>query len=336
MKFGLFFNPTFTSKQSVVSLVQRAEALGYDSILTDDHVFRPDYWKRPGGDIEWEPFTILSYLAAKTSRIRLLAGCLVIPYRQPLAVAKAVASLDVLSDGRFILGAVPGYLPEEFAAFNLPLDERGAMTDEFLGVMKALWAKDNASFQGKWYRFKNISMHPKPVQRPHPPIWSGGSSLRAVRRAIEYGDAWFPLAFPVVTEEYKKQYEKIIKGFPVPTGATTPVDIKNGIAYGKDLAKKLGKPYKMDVVLLAGFIQVAETPSTKPSQMEGRTAEASREAPPKADIFRGRGTPQHLISEFKRYKAAGVDYFVIGFGGKTEEQFLQQVERFAKEVMPKV
>jgi probable F420-dependent oxidoreductase len=336
MKFGLFFNPAFTSKQSVVRLVQRAEAIGYDSILTDDHIFRPDYWKRPGGDIEWEPFTILSYLAAKTSRIRLLLGCLVVPYRQPLAVAKAVASLDVLSDGRFILGAVPGYLPEEFSAFNLPLDERGAMTDEFLGVMKALWTQENASFSGRWYSFNNISMHPKPVQKPHPPIWSGGSSLRAVRRAIEYGDAWFPLAFPVVTEEYKNQYQKIIKGFPIPTGATAPADIRKGIAYGREHAKRLGKPYKMDVVLLTGFIQMTEEKSAAPAQMEGRTAEATREATPKSDVFRGSGTAEQLVREFKRYKAAGVDYFVVGFGGKTEQQFFGQAERFVKEVMPKV
>lgn len=336
MKFGLFFNPAFTSKESVIQLVGRAEALGYDSILTDDHVFRPDYWKRPGGDIEWEPFTILSYLAAKTSRIRLLVGCLVVPYRQPLAVAKAVASLDVLSDGRFILGVVPGYLPEEFTAFNLPIEQRGAMTDEFLAVMRELWTKESASFTGKWYSFKDISMHPKPVQRPHSPIWSGGSSLRAVRRAIEYGDAWFPLAFPVVTEEYKRQHEKIIKGFPIPTGATTPDDIRKGIAYGRETAKRLGKPYKMDVVLLTGFIQVDSAGGGKPLHMEGRTAEAARESSPKAESFRGRGSPEHLIGELKRYKAAGVDSFIVGFGGKTEAEFYQQVERFAKEVMPKV
>jgi probable F420-dependent oxidoreductase len=221
--------------------VVRAEGLGYDHTMTPDHVFVPEYWAKVVGDAWVDPFTLLSYVAARTSRIGLLLSCLVVPYRQPFATAEMVATLDQLSQGRFQLGIVPGYLKEEFETFGLPLEDRNEMTNEFMRIMIELWASDSASYQGKYYQCENVDVRPKCVHRPHVPIWVGGSSKQAMRRVAEFGDVWHPLGGPVIDEAYTSAHTRELAGKPLPTSGTTPDKLRNGIEFIRQLADEAGR-----------------------------------------------------------------------------------------------
>ena len=142
--------------EGYADIIARVEQLGYDFVTAADHVFVPPYWAELIGDLHFEPFTLFSYLAAKTSRIGLVFACMVVPYRQPFTTAKTVAAVDQLSGGRFSLGVVPGYLKEEFHTFGLPRVERSEMTNEFVRIMIELWTSDVASYVGRYYSCENV------------------------------------------------------------------------------------------------------------------------------------------------------------------------------------
>jgi probable F420-dependent oxidoreductase len=153
-----------------------------------------------------EQLTVLSFLAGITQRIRLVPSVMIVPYRNPLLAAKMLATLDVLSEGRLTVGIGVGWMEEEFVALGAPpFAERGAVTDEYVRAFKELWTSDNPTFEGKYCRFSDVNFLPKPVQKPHPPIWVGGQSRRAMRRAAELGDCWHPVgAIPAAPLEPEK------------------------------------------------------------------------------------------------------------------------------------
>jgi probable F420-dependent oxidoreductase len=137
---------------------------------------------------------VLSFLAALTGKIRLVTSITVIPHRGAVETAKLVATIDVLSHGRMTLGVGAGWMREEFEALGAPpFDQRGRVTDEYLRAFKILWTEDDPAFEGEFVRFQNISFLPKPRQKPYPPIWIGGESGPALRRAARYGDTWYPI-----------------------------------------------------------------------------------------------------------------------------------------------
>ncbi len=183
------------------TVAQQAEALGFRSLWVGDHIVIPTqvtseypyFGKFPQKpDTPYlDPMTVLSYVAACTSTIRLGTGVYIIPYRHPMITAKMVSTLDVLSQGRVIFGAGVGWMAEEFALLDAPYHERGAQTDEYLRAIKALWTEEEPSFEGRYHTFSHLRMEPKPVQKPHPPIWIGGHSRNAFRRAGTLGDGWY-------------------------------------------------------------------------------------------------------------------------------------------------
>ena len=180
---------------SLVQLATRAEALGFASVWVHDHVFNAGHvFRRIGHRPYYEPLTLLSYVAARTERVGLGTSVLVLPYHNPIRLAKAAATLDVLSGGRLILGVGVGAVPPESEALGSPYAERGTITDEAIAVMKELWTKDDPSFAGKYHRFSGMPFSPKPVQQPHIPILIGGNSRAAIRRAVRLGNGWHPLA----------------------------------------------------------------------------------------------------------------------------------------------
>ena len=153
-----------------------------------------------------EQITALAFMAGATKRIRLATSVLIVPHRNPLVAAKALATLDVLSGGRLIVGVGVGWCREEFEAVGCePFDERGAVTDEYIRAFKELWTSDDPTFEGQYVSFSDIWFLPKPVQKPHPPFWVGGESRPAIRRAATLCDGWYPIgnnpAFPVGTPE---------------------------------------------------------------------------------------------------------------------------------------
>lgn len=169
------------------------EGLGYHLLMTSDHVaVTTDVGKRYPAPL-FEPFSTLGWLAGITKRVLIGTTVIILPYRSPLEMARVFASIDQFSGGRFILGVGVGWAKEEFAALNVPFEKRGAMANEYLATIRKLWTQDTASFEGRFVRFANVDTRPRPAQSPHPPIWVGGASDAAMRRAIRYGDAWHPI-----------------------------------------------------------------------------------------------------------------------------------------------
>jgi probable F420-dependent oxidoreductase len=194
------------TRERIETLVRRAEELGFAHLSVSDHLVVPrrigsrypysatGAWAGAASGDCLDQFTLLAWLAAISRTARLITAVTVIPYRGAMHTAKIAATIDVLSGGRMVLGAGAGWLQEEFEALNAPpFEERGRVTDEWLHSFKILWTEDDPRFEGRHVRFADISFLPKPVQKPHPPIWVGGESPPALRRAVRYGDAWFPI-----------------------------------------------------------------------------------------------------------------------------------------------
>jgi probable F420-dependent oxidoreductase len=202
MHFGVMtqhFRP-HASTAAIRDVAQAAERLGYDSVWCMDHVVMPDVPAiAPFTTLVYDPLVALSYLAACTERVQLGTTVLIIPYRPPLVQASMLATLDAMSNGRLILGAGAGWLEPEFDALGVDFHRRGALTDEYLDAIRHLWTHDRAPFAGPTIRFENIVVEPKPVQQPYPPLWIGGSTPPALRRAARIGDAWHPTSQPPAT-----------------------------------------------------------------------------------------------------------------------------------------
>jgi probable F420-dependent oxidoreductase len=177
-----------------------AEDLGFESLWVGEHVVLPEP-RTAASPLAastplHDPLIALTYLAARTTRVRLGTGILILPLRNPAVLAKQVASLDVLSGGRILLGIGVGGLPEELAAVGVSMTERGARADEYLEAVRALWTMDKPHFEGRYVRLRDVDAHPRPVQRPVP-ILVGGHSSAALRRAVLRGQGWYGFGLEV-------------------------------------------------------------------------------------------------------------------------------------------
>src|ERR1700694_4022599 len=204
--FGAPVSGPLSTPDSLVRITVEGEAMGYDYTTISDHVVIPrdieakypysdtgEFPGRAGGD-RHEALTAVAFIAAKTSRLRLVTSVTVVPHRPAVLQAKMLATIDVLSKGRLTFGIGAGWMKEEFEALAVPpLPERGAVTDEYLNAFRELWTKDDPRFEARYVKFANIMFEPKPVQKPYPPIWVGGESGPALRRTARIGDAWYPI-----------------------------------------------------------------------------------------------------------------------------------------------
>lgn len=198
-QFGALARPPDVTHH-IRTVAQTAERLGYDVLWTADHIIFPQTITTPypyGGRFPYpttDPIlgiiATLSYVAALTARITLGSSVLVLPYRNPVVLAKELASLDVLSGGRLLLGVAAGWLKEEFDMLGVPFHERGRRTDEYIDLLRVLWTQDRATFHGRSFTMTDAACFPKPVQQPQPPIWIGGGSPAALRRVARRGDGW--------------------------------------------------------------------------------------------------------------------------------------------------
>jgi probable F420-dependent oxidoreductase len=192
--FSLLNNWGMDDAQALVALAVRADELGFDSVWVHDHVFNVGHvLDRIGGKPYYEPLTVLGFVAARTSRVRLGTSVLVLPYHNAIRLAKTAATLDVLSGGRLIMGVGVGLIQQEMEAMGSAYAQRGTITDESIAAMRALWTQDEPRFEGKHYRFAGMKFSPKPLQKPSIPIVIGGVSRAAIRRAARVGDGWQPL-----------------------------------------------------------------------------------------------------------------------------------------------
>ena len=210
MKFGVTVpnNWGIENAREALSFGPLAEELGYDSVWVMDHLFNNGYIRERLDDKPYyHPLATLSYLAATTERVLLGTSVLVLPYHNPVELAKYTATLDHMSDGRVTLGVGVGAMTEEFAALGIPMSERGALTNECIRVMKELWTNQAPSYHSSRWNFDDLRFSPKPVQQPHIPLWIGGASPGALRRAARLGDGWHPSG--LTPEEYAVRRQQV-------------------------------------------------------------------------------------------------------------------------------
>jgi probable F420-dependent oxidoreductase len=185
--------PSLVTSDAIARLSAAAEAAGFDAVFVTEHPIPGDEWLASGGHQALDPFVALSFAAAATTRVRLLTNLVIPAYRNPFLLAKSVASLDHLSGGRVVLGIGAGYLQPEFEALGVDFDERNELTDEAIATMRAVWNGRSVARSGRHWRAPGNTALPRPAIEGGPPIWIGGNSRRAMRRAVELADGWTPM-----------------------------------------------------------------------------------------------------------------------------------------------
>jgi len=197
MKIGFFGINTgvFSTREAITQVAKTAEDAGYESLWTGEHVVLVD---PQSGSSPVPPETnmvdtvaTLAFLAGITERIKLGSGIILLAQRNPVILAKELAGIDVLSDGRLLFGVGVGYVKEEFDVIGIPYEERGARVTEHIEAIRALWSQDKPNFQGQFTQISGVQSNPRPVQAPHPPIIIGGMSPPAYRRAVKQGNGWY-------------------------------------------------------------------------------------------------------------------------------------------------
>ena len=200
MNFGFIIPHNFglDDPNDVVNIGKRAEELGFDSIWVNHHILNVGYiFDRLGSKPYYDAITVLTWVAAHTERVRLGTTVLVLPYLNPLVLAKTLATLDVMSKGRLTVGVGVGALKSESDALGSTFETRGRYADESIKIMKELWTSEDPEFEGEFFSFSGVKFSPKPAQKPHPPILVGGTSRAAMRRAATLGDGWHPIRQPL-------------------------------------------------------------------------------------------------------------------------------------------
>jgi probable F420-dependent oxidoreductase len=176
----------------VLRFAQKADQLSWDWLTIPEHIVMPTEMSRVMGSRFCEGVAAAAVLCGATRRIHMLTYVLALPYHHPLILAKQIGTIEFLAGGRFTLGAAVGHLEREFEVLGVPFHERGHVTDEYLMALKEIWTSEDPRFEGKYVKFKDIRVEPKPLQKPHPPIFIGGNSKPAMARAAKFGDGWIP------------------------------------------------------------------------------------------------------------------------------------------------
>lgn len=228
----------FLTPEAVVEIAQFAEKLGYDGGNVTDHPCPTGRWLDGGGHHAQDPFVMLGFVAAATTRFRLQTGILVLPYRNPFITARAVATLDLYSRGRVTLGLGAGYLKGEYKALGVDFERRNEIMDEYLIALKTALSSEEFTFKGTGYEALGNRTIPAAVQKPHPPLLVGGNSRRAIRRAAELADGWYPF----------------FTGAQLSNTARTAAiageeDLAGGLAYLREHCETIGRSSKPTIVL---------------------------------------------------------------------------------------
>ncbi len=312
MEYGFYLPNSGAGAEpdALADIAKQGDRLGFYCMVMPDHILQPNQvdstypYSLTGdilaagqsGDGEWpEQVTTLAYLAGVTERIRLVTSVMIIPYRNPILTAKMLSTLDMLSKGRLILGAGVGWMEEEFELLDAPpFAERGAVTNEYLRAFIELWTKDDPKFEGKYVNFSDITFLPKPVQKPYPPIWIGGQSKPAIRRAAQIGDCWHPVG-------------------AIPAAPLEPEELAENLVLLRDYAEKAGRdPSKIQVSVKAPLYDSGD--STGPRR-------------------RFSGSPDEVRQDVQTYSDVGVTHLIFDFRTADPHQTEDRMARFADEIM---
>ncbi len=313
--FGAPVSGSLARPENLARIAVEGEAIGYDYATISDHVVIPrdiearypysDTGEFPGrsrGD-RHEQLTAVAFIAGKTSRLRLVTSVTVVPHRPAVLLAKMLATIDVLSNGRLTFGIGTGWMREEFEALGLPpFAERGAVTDEYLLACRELWTNDDPHFEGKYVNFADVLFEPKPVQRPHPPIWVGGESGPALRRTAKLGDGWYPIG----------------------TNPQHRLDSMKRFQAGVERLRRLTREAGRD-----------------PSQvaLAYRVTSWGKSLPARADDGERRlfsGEIADVIADLKAFADFGVGHVDFSFDGATADAMIANMRRFREDVLAKV
>jgi probable F420-dependent oxidoreductase len=288
----------FAAGDAIAHMAEAAEAAGFDAVFVTEHPFPGDEWLAHGGHHALDPLVALSFAAAATTRLRLQTNLYIAAYRNPFLSAKAVATLDVLSGGRVILGVGAGYLESEFAALGVDFEERNTLTDEALDAMKAAWSGESVTLDGRHFTAAGNTMLPRPAQRPRPPLWVGGNSRRAIRRAVEQADGWVPMPNPA--RSASRRHTPALESLD---------DLRVRIAYACDHSEVVGREAPLDVVFMPLGVDMFST---------------------------GRPDADRVVESVAELAAAGVTWLAVGVPGETRVEFVDNVVRYGDEVLTRV
>ncbi len=312
MDYGFYLPNSGASAEpgALASIARTGDRLGFYCMVMPDHILQPNqvdstYPYSVTGDIleagqsgdgEWpEQITTLAYLAGITERIRLVTSVMIVPYRNPILSAKMLATLDMLSKGRLILGAGVGWMEEEFELLDAPpFAERGAVTNEYLRAFIELWTKDDPKFEGKYVNFSGITFLPKPVQKPYPPIWIGGQSKPAIRRAAQIGNAWHPVG-------------------AIPATPLEPEELAQNLVTLREYASKAGRD-----------------PSEIQVSMKAPLYDAGNSGGPRR---RFTGSVDEVCQDVQTYADVGVTHLIFDFRTADPRETEDRMARFAEQVM---
>lgn len=316
MRFGLstLTHNVFSTADSYMAIAAAAERAGFDFLSVSDHLVVPGkleshYPYVVGGAFRiaehghcFDMLSTIAFLAGITKRIRLLTSVLVVPYRPALLTAKMLATIDVLAKGRLIVGVGAGWMKEEFDLLDADFADRGKVTDEYLEAFIELWTKERSSFAGTHVNFANAIFAPKPLQKPHPPLWVGGESAPAIRRSIKLGNVWYPGN----------------------NSQTKPLDtmarLAAGVAEVRRLCDAAGRdPASLGVALLVqDHFEWADRKTSDGSARRMFT-----------------GTSADMTADAAALSAIGVEDVALRLGGATVEEAVARIERFGAEVIAK-
>ena len=304
-----------SESETLTRICVDAEAMGLDYATFSDHVVIPstsnarypysETGEFPGASwaARHEQLTEVAFIAAKTSRLRLVTSVMVVPHRPALLCAKMLSTIDVLSRGRLIVGVGAGWLKEEFEALGAPpFAARGAVTDEYLQAFRALWTQDDPHFEGEHVKFAGIVFAPKPVQKPHPPIWVGGESGPALRRAVRLGNAWYPIG----------------------TNPAHPLDSLARYRAGLARLHKIAGDAGRDPTSIGLAYRVARHGEGLPM----KAADGERR------LFSGR--PTEIAGDLRDLGELGVTHVDFSFTGATAGEMLDAMKRFRDDIVSRV
>lgn len=310
MRYGIYL-PTrgpLAAPDAIVAIASGAESMGYATLVVGDHIVFPVQVESkypytidggfPGQGDALEQLSLLAFVAGITERARLVTSVMILPHRNPLVTAKMLATIDVLSKGRLTVGVGVGWMREEFQALGAAdFDERGAVSDEYLEIMKRCWTRDPVAHRGRFYAFEALHCIPHPVQKPHPPIWIGGHSTPSLRRVAQYGDGWHPVgatsASPLPPAEFRALLDQL---------------------------KRLTDAQRRDFDSLTISFKA-------PSYDPGRV-------PPGHDRLRFTGEPAQIAEDLRAYEALGVHEVSFDFRSPPVSQTLDRMQHFMDEVAP--
>ncbi|MGE2835741.1 LLM class F420-dependent oxidoreductase [Mycobacterium sp. SMC-4] len=290
------YNPELVTGPGIAAVATAAERAGFDGFGFTDHPAPTQRWLQAGGHDALDPFVAMGFAAAHTSRLRLIPNIIVLPYRNPFVVAKAGATLDLMSWGRFTLAVGVGYLKREFTALGVDFEERAALFEESLQVIREVWTTDDLTVEGRHFNASGITAHPRPVSEPHPPIWIGGNTAAARARVARYGQGWCPFRAPAVLAQ---------------TARTDPLDSNDKLArHIDDLRRRLDQagrdPHDIDIAIT--------------NDVGGN---------PGGEDFH----PEAYLAGVEHLAALGVTWIQVGIPGDSLAHAIEAIEQFGAAVI---